>query len=88
MIAIIAMMSDKEVEIRRQYASRLKHPQTQSHSKRPTLPTENPELTIKLRESTIKELKTLSWEVCKTGNERTYDDIILFLLKSYSDEKI
>jgi hypothetical protein len=46
------------------------------------------ELSIKLRESTVEELRSLSWQyLTKSGNDRTWDQAIMFLIKSYYRSK-
>jgi hypothetical protein len=45
----------------------------------------NLELTIRLRESTINELKTLSWSLYQRKEGGTYDEIVSHLIKSFDE---
>ena len=42
------------------------------------------ELTVRLHQSTVNELKTLSWNMYHYGKDsKTYDEIVKHLIKSY-----
>ena len=45
----------------------------------------NLELTIRLRESTVSELKTLSWSLYQRKEGGTYDEIVIHLIKSFDE---
>jgi hypothetical protein len=49
----------------------------------PKINNKNLELTIRLQSSTIDKLKEVSWILDKSGNDRTYDELIIFLIHSY-----
>jgi hypothetical protein len=48
-----------------------------------TEPLREARLSILLRESTIDALRSLSWIVDKKGNDRTYDQLIMYLIQSF-----
>ena len=45
----------------------------------------NLELTIRLRESTVSELTTLSWSLYQRKEGGTYDEIVIHLIKSFDE---
>ena len=45
-----------------------------------TPPTNNPELTIRIKESTVELLKETAYDMDKKGNDHTYDDVIMYLV--------
>ncbi len=80
-------MSEEEIGKRMAYKDRLRHPSKTNHAfgceTEETLPTKNPELTIRLSESTVNELRAFSWELSKgrnNNNQQTYDSLILHLI--------
>jgi hypothetical protein len=86
------LMSEEEIAIRKEQVQRRRFSDAvkSKYRKKPqqseVMPTDNPELTIKLRQSTVDELKNLSWQLDKKGNDRTYDQIVLHLIRAYSDK--
>lgn len=42
----------------------------------------DPDLTISLHESTVDQLKKLSWDIVN-DNKRTYDELVLLLIRTF-----
>ena len=48
-----------------------------------TEPLKEAKLSIQLQQSTVEELRGLSWDLDKQGNDRTYDQLIMDLIQSF-----
>jgi hypothetical protein len=58
---------------------------TDARSKLDKYQSQDLELTIRLRESTINKLKTLSWSLYQRKEGGTYDEIVIHLIKSFDE---
>jgi hypothetical protein len=92
-------MSDEEVKARLQFTieqrrferkfANYKHPAYELQTGklkppvRPSTIEADPMLSIQVRQSTIQQIREISWEVSKRGNDYTYDELLRFMVESF-----
>jgi hypothetical protein len=93
-------MSEQDVKTLCKIKNQLKNERRQLDRKTPTMKhaqrkiiagaraLQDFELTIRLRESTVNELKMLSWNLHQYRQTKTYDELVKFLIKSHGECRI